>query len=149
MTLELQEKNILLCRKIHICNRRKKEKTIADNLLSKKVHKKCFKTKDSNEYINFILSHILSNLGVTDKGLNMFICTERHSLLSTAKLTLMQIELLPYLTHPVKNHVTIYTVMRNFINISKQLEQKYLSVHCEEGVHGIVVYIILKHPTEF
>ena len=61
----------------------------------------------------------------------------------------MQVELLPYLTHPVKNHTTVYTAMRNFINISKQLEREYLPVHCNERVHCIDVYIILKHPAEF
>ena len=39
--------------------------------------------------------------------------------------------------------------MRSFINISKHPEQKYLPVQCDEGVHSIVAYVILKHPTEF
>lgn len=57
--------------------------------------------------MDFILSHILSNLGVTDKSLNMFTLNECHSLLSTSKLTLKQAELLPYLTHLVKNRATV------------------------------------------
>ena len=46
MTLEQQERKILLYREIYIRNRRKKEKIIPDNSLFKKMHKNILKLEN-------------------------------------------------------------------------------------------------------
>ena len=47
VTLEQQERKILLCREIYIRYRRKKEKIIPDNSLFKKMHKNVLKLENS------------------------------------------------------------------------------------------------------
>ena len=61
----------------------------------------------------------------------------------------MQVELLPYLLHPVTEYETIYTPLKNFLKLLERLDQKSLPVMCDEGVYRIVANIVLQRPKEF
>ena len=39
--------------------------------------------------------------------------------------------------------------MKNFVSLIDQLEQKYLTLFCGEGVYRIISYIYLKRAEEF
>ena len=71
------------------------------------------------------------------------------SLLHKSKTPLMQVELLPYLLHPVTEYETIYTPLKNFLKLLERLDQKSLPVMCDEGVYRIVANIVLQRPKEF
>ena len=61
----------------------------------------------------------------------------------------MQVGCLPFIPSPVTDYVTVYTAMKNVMNVSIQLRQQILPLFCDEGVFRIVVDIYLKHYEEF
>ena len=72
-----------------------------------------------------------------------------NSLITNSKLPIMQTGFLPFIPHPVTEHATVHTAMKNFIKVLQQLDQKALLIFCDEGVYCIVVDIYLKCPNEF
>ena len=71
------------------------------------------------------------------------------SLLRKSKMSLMQVGFLPYLPHPVTEYDTVYTALKNFLNVLEQLDQKSLSAMYDEGVYRIVADIVLQISEEF
>ena len=72
-----------------------------------------------------------------------------RSLLSNESLTLFQVGFLPFIPHPVTEYSTVYTAMRNFVCLARQLDQTILPIFCDEGVFRIVLEIFLACPDEF
>ena len=70
-------------------------------------------------------------------------------ILPSTELAKMHIGFLPYLPHPVTDHATVYTALRNFITLLSQLKQESLPVFCDEGVYRIVAEITLQNQVEF
>ena len=56
---------------------------------------------------------------------------------------------LPVLPHPVTQYPTVYTAMKNFMEIGSQLVQNEIPMYCDEGVYCIVREIQLLRPDEF
>ena len=56
---------------------------------------------------------------------------------------------LPVIPSPVTDHQTVYTALKNFQDILKQLSQIQLAVTCDEGVHDIGREIKMGNATEF
>ena len=56
---------------------------------------------------------------------------------------------LPVLPHPVTQYSTVYTAMKNFMEINSQLVQNEIPMYCDEGVYCIVREIQLLRPDEF
>ena len=61
----------------------------------------------------------------------------------------MIVSFLPILPHPVTQYNTVYTALKNFQNVLRQLTQNHLAVTCDEGVYRIAREIILWRPAEF
>ena len=59
------------------------------------------------------------------------------------------IAFLPVLPYPVTDHSTVYTAMKNFMDIRCQLQQNEIPMYCDEGVYCIVRGIQLMRPKEF
>jgi len=53
------------------------------------------------------------------------------------------------LPHPVTQYSTVYTAMKNFMEICSQLIQKEIPMYCDEGVYCTVREIQLMKPEEF
>ena len=71
------------------------------------------------------------------------------SLMNEKPLPLMQVGLLPFVPAPVTDYATIYTAMKNFLNIVNQLKQQTLPLFCDKGVFRIVIHIYLNHNEKF
>ena len=56
---------------------------------------------------------------------------------------------LPVLPHPVTDHSTVYTALKNFQSCLNQLHQTNMAVTCDEGVYHVAKEIMLAHPGEF
>ena len=56
---------------------------------------------------------------------------------------------LPILPYPVTEYSTVYTALKNFQDIGRQLEQTHLPVTCDEGVYHIAREITMDRPNEF
>ena len=61
----------------------------------------------------------------------------------------MQIGSVPFITSPFTDQSIVYTAMKNFNIVLKQLEQDTLPVLCNEGVFRTVLNIYLKKQDEF
>ena len=60
----------------------------------------------------------------------------------------MQVGYLPSIVTPVTDQSTVYTVMKSFGSVVKQLEQKHLPLFCDEVVYSTLLDICLKTPDE-
>ena len=56
---------------------------------------------------------------------------------------------LPILPHPVTEYSTVYTALKNFQNVLRQLGQDRLAITCDEGVYRIAREIMMLRPEEF
>ena len=56
---------------------------------------------------------------------------------------------LPVIPSPVTDHQTLYTTLKNFQDILKQLSQTHLAVTCDEGVYHIARVIKMGNATKF
>ena len=63
--------------------------------------------------------------------------------------SVMQVGFLPFFPYPVTDDATVYTALKNFLNVLSQLKQKCLPVICDEGVFRILAQIVLQRPIEF
>ena len=61
----------------------------------------------------------------------------------------MQVGFIPFISSLVTDQSTVYTAMKNFNIVLKQLEQDAFPVFCDEGVFRIVLNIYLKKQDEF
>ena len=61
----------------------------------------------------------------------------------------MQVGYLPSIVTPVTDQPTVYTVMKSFGSVVKQLEQKHLPLFRDEFVYNTLLDIYLKTPDEF
>ena len=56
---------------------------------------------------------------------------------------------LPVIPYPITEYATVYTCMVLFVDLLKQLKQKYLFVSCDYGVYHIARHIKFEHPELF
>ena len=59
------------------------------------------------------------------------------------------IAFLPVLPYPVTMYATVYSAMRNFVDVCSQLLQTEIPMYCDEGVYCIVREIQFMRPEEF
>ena len=71
-----------------------------------------------------------------------------NSVVTDEKLPEMIVGFLPILPHPVTQYNTVYTALKNFQNVLRQLTQNHLAITCDEGVYRIAREIILWRPGE-
>ena len=74
------------------------------------------------------------------------VCKSLHS---KQQLTTMQVGFIPFIPSLVTDQSTIYTAMKNFNIVLKQLEQDAVPVFCDEGIFRIALNIYLKKQDEF
>ena len=67
-----------------------------------------------------------------------------RSLLSSAEVTEIHVDFLPFIPKPVTEYSTVNTSMLNFVKIAKQLDQEALPIFSDEGVFRILVDIYLQ-----
>ena len=72
-----------------------------------------------------------------------------NSIVSNESMKVQQVGFLPVLPHPVTKYETVYTSLKNFVNILSQLHQKHMAIFCDEGVYHIAREITLQKPVEF
>ena len=71
-----------------------------------------------------------------------FICFQRNKEPKDSRV-------LPVIPCPVTDHQTLFTALKNFQDILKQLSQTYLAVTCDEGVYHVAREITMGNATEF
>lgn len=64
-----------------------------------------------------------------------------NSILTEDNRVKQRVGFLPVLPHPVTDYATVYTALCNFVDILKQLDQKFLPIACDEGVYKIARHI--------
>lgn len=72
-----------------------------------------------------------------------------NSVWTEEAIPLKNLAFLPVLPHPVTEYATVYTAMKNFMDICSQLTQNEIPMYCDEGVYCIVRDIQLLRPEEF
>ena len=72
-----------------------------------------------------------------------------RSLMNEKPFPLMQVGFLPFVPAPVTDYATVYTAMKNFLNVVNQLKHQILPLFCDEGVFRTVIHIYLNHNEEF
>ena len=72
-----------------------------------------------------------------------------NALLTDEDLPIRNIGFMPVLPHPITDEETVYTALKNFQGILKQLKQSKIPVTCDEGVYRIAREIMLNKPEEF
>ena len=72
-----------------------------------------------------------------------------RSLMNEKSLPLMQVGFLPFIPAPVTDYATVFTAMKNFLNIVGQLKQQILPLFCDEGVFRTVIHIYLHNYNTF
>ena len=72
-----------------------------------------------------------------------------RSLLSDSNITVMKVGFLPFIPNPVTEASTVFTAMKNFDSLAKNLAQGVLPVFCDEGFFRIVWNIFLQREEEF
>ena len=72
-----------------------------------------------------------------------------RSLMNEKPLPLMQVGSLLFVPAPVTDYATVYTAMKNFLNVLNQLKQQALPLFCDEGIFRTVIHIYLNHIEEF
>ena len=60
-----------------------------------------------------------------------------------------KIGLPPVISHSVTKYSTVYSTLRNSEDMRKQIGQKSFPVISDEGVHQVIMDIVLSHPYEF
>ena len=97
----------------------------------------------------FIINIIKSNF----TRINMDVSTwaAMRSLMNEKPLPLMRVGFLPFVSNPVTDYATVYTAIRNFLNVVNQLKQQTLPLFCDEvfRVFRSVIHIYLNHNEEF
>ena len=95
----------------------------------------------------FIINIIKSNF--TRIKMDVPTWAAMRSLMNEKPLPLMQVGFLPFVSAPVTDYATVYTAMKNFLNVVNQLKQQTLPLFCDEGVFRTVIHIYLNHSEEF
>lgn len=72
-----------------------------------------------------------------------------HALISSSSVPLKRVGFLPVIPSPVTDYSTVFTALKNFVNIREQLQQPILPVFSDEGVFHTVVDICMTNPNEF
>ena len=72
-----------------------------------------------------------------------------NSVWTNEAITEKQLAFLPVLPYPVMQYSTVYTAMRNVMDICSHLTQKEIPVYSDEGVYCIVREIQLMRPEKF
>ena len=55
----------------------------------------------------------------------------------------------PVISHSVANYSTVYSTLRKFEDMRKQLGQQSFPVISDEGMYQVIMDIVLSHPSEF
>ena len=71
------------------------------------------------------------------------------SVVSKETLSQKIVGFLPVISSHVTDHQTVYTALKNFKDILKQLSQTHLAVTCDEGVYHIAREITMGNAPEF
>ena len=56
---------------------------------------------------------------------------------------------LPVIPHSVTNYSTVYSALRNFEDMRKQLGQQSFPIISDKGVYQVIMDNVLSHPSEF
>ena len=72
-----------------------------------------------------------------------------RALLSNTFFPRMHVGFLPFHPSPVAEYSTVFSAMKNFIQLVGQLKQDALPLFCDEGVFRIVVDIFLQKQDQF
>ena len=72
-----------------------------------------------------------------------------NSVISEETLNERIVGFIPLIPYPVTEYTTVYTALKNFQEIRRQLHQSHLLITCDEGVYRIAREIILMRPEEF
>ena len=60
-----------------------------------------------------------------------------------------KIAFLPVIPHSVTNYITVYSALRNFEDMRKQLGQQNFPVISEEGVYQVIMDMVLSYQSKF
>ena len=72
-----------------------------------------------------------------------------NALVTEKSSPMKKIGFLPVIPHSVTSYSTVYSALRNFEDMRKQLGQEYFPVVADEGVYQVIMDIVLSHPEEF
>ena len=105
------------------------------------------KTAERNQK-QFIIS-CAQNITKSDSKYLIPLWAEIESLISGSDVPIMQVGFLPFISKPVTGYSTVYTAMLNMTKLASQLDQKILTMYCDEGVFRIVIDIYLQRQNQF
>ena len=89
------------------------------------------------------------SIGTENKNQRMPSWSAFNSVVSKETLSEKIVGFLPVIPSPVTDHQTVYTALKNFQDILKQLSQTHLAVTCDEGVYHIAREITMGNSAEF
>ena len=72
-----------------------------------------------------------------------------NALITNRGSPMKKVGFLPVIPHSVTNYSTVYSALRNFKDMRKQLGQQSFPVISDEGVYQVIMDIVLSHPSEF
>jgi len=72
-----------------------------------------------------------------------------NSVWTNEDIPIMRVAFLPVFPHPVTEYCTVYSAMKNMVDLLHQLDQAQLAVTTDEGVYHIAREIQLHKPNEF
>ena len=72
-----------------------------------------------------------------------------NAIWTTENIPQKNLAFMPVLPYPVTQYSTVYTAIKNVMDISSQLVQNEIPLYCDEGVYCIVREIQLQRPDEF
>lgn len=68
------------------------------------------------------------------------------AVISSANVPKKKVGFLPIIPYPATNEAAVYTAMKNFQDIRKQLRQEALPIVCDEGIYHTAATIKLLNP---
>ena len=122
-------------------------KEVPDNFPVKNELYLCESELKKHKNKEFIINIIKSNF--TRINMNVPTWAAMRSLMNEKPLSLTQVGFLPFAPAPMTDCATVYTAMKNFLNVVNQLKQQTLPLFCDEGVFRAVIHIYLNHNEEF
>ena len=72
-----------------------------------------------------------------------------NALITNRGSPMKKVGFLPVIPHSVINYSTVYSALRHFKDMRKQLGQQSFPVISDEGVYQVIMDLVLSHPFEF
>ena len=88
-----------------------------------------------------LVSMLQATGGLTSQ--NTFTCSGTHAIISEANVLMQKVGFLTILPYPVTANDSVYSCMKNFLDLLLRLDQQSLPVACDEGVFHIAAEIQL------